>query len=122
MVLLGQQPALVRHRGASRRTAYAALAVLAVFCTVAAVLVARYNERPPWGTDIAYEGGYIMAVRIVKPDRTGLRAGQLLAGECARMERDGMGGDRARHDPEAWVAGCLDGAAKREPVKQGLLY
>lgn len=36
------------------------------------------------------------------------------------MERQGMGGARAVHDPAAWVAGCLDGAAGRPSRNQGL--
>ncbi|MFF9913536.1 hypothetical protein [Streptomyces sp. NPDC013457] len=101
-----------------------------VACLITAVLVgtavagygiARYNERPPWGTDIAYEGGYLQAVRIRKADPTGERSRAMLSGECAQMERMGMGGGRAVHDPAAWVTGCLDGAAGRPSQNQGLV-
>ncbi|MFF3316774.1 hypothetical protein ACFYV5_14840 [Streptomyces sp. NPDC003035] len=110
------------QEGPSRGRFVAGLTVAVLLGTaVAGFAVARYDERPPWGTDIAYEGGYLQAVRIRKADREGERTRALLAGECATMERQGMGGDRAVHDPEAWVDGCLDGAAGRQSRNQGFV-
>ncbi|MEU6619363.1 hypothetical protein ABZ926_01030 [Streptomyces litmocidini] len=104
-----------RHEGPSRGKFAVGVTVAVVLATAAAgVLIGEYDERPPWGTDIAYEGGYLQAVRIVK-----WRA--LREGECALMERQGMGGDRAVHDPAAWVEGCLDGAAGRPSRNQGIV-
>ncbi|MEU9701873.1 hypothetical protein [Streptomyces sp. NPDC047981] len=111
-----------RHVGPPRGKFIACLCAAVLIGTAATgLLIARYNERPPWGTDIAYEGGYLQAVRIRKADPTGERARALLAGECASMRRTGMGGGRAVHDPAAWVAGCLDGAANRPSRNQGLV-
>ncbi|GHB02053.1 hypothetical protein ACIQRS_26360 [Streptomyces termitum] len=111
-----------RHEGPPPRT-FVPLAVTAALLvlTGAGLLIDAYDERPPWGTDIAYEGGYILASRIRGYDTDGSRTRSLLAGECARMERDGMGGDRAVHDPAAWVEGCLDGAAGHPSRNQGLI-
>ncbi|MEU2236595.1 hypothetical protein [Streptomyces vietnamensis] len=104
-----------RHEGPPRGKFFAVLAAAVVLATAAGgAVIARYDEQPPWGTDIAYEGGYLQAVRIAK-----WRA--LRAGECADMERRGMGGDRAVHDPAAWVEGCLDGAAGRPSRNQGIV-
>ncbi|MFD3941453.1 hypothetical protein [Streptomyces sp. NPDC058579] len=103
------------QEGPSRGKLVAGVVAFALFGTaVAWGLIDRYNERPPWGTDIAYEGGYVQAVRIakVRPMRDG---------ECEEMERMGMGGERATHAPEAWVAGCLDGAAGRPSTNQGFV-
>ncbi|MFD0143510.1 MULTISPECIES: hypothetical protein [unclassified Streptomyces] len=112
-----------RHEGPSRGKFAACLTTAVLVGTaVAGYGIARYDERPPWGTDIAYEGGYLQAVRIRKADVTGERTRALLSGECAEMERTGMGGDRAAHDPAAWVTGCLDGAAGRPSQNQGLLH
>ncbi|MBT2445010.1 hypothetical protein J7E93_33965 [Streptomyces sp. ISL-36] len=113
---------MVRQEGPSRRQFIAGLTAAVVLGTTAAgAVIARYAERPPWGTDIAYEGGYVQAVRIRKYDQDGERTRALLAGECAAMERRGMGGDRAVHDPAAWVSGCLDGAAGRPSRNQGMV-
>ncbi|MFJ4336829.1 hypothetical protein [Streptomyces sp. NPDC088915] len=111
-----------RHEGPPLRkfVPSVAVAVLLVL-TGTGLLIGAYNDRPPWGTDIAYEGGYVLASRIRGYDVDGSRTKALLAGECARMERDGTGGDRAVHDPAAWVAGCLDGAAGRPSRNQGLV-
>ncbi|MFD7323092.1 hypothetical protein ACFV9D_18675 [Streptomyces sp. NPDC059875] len=104
-----------RQEGPSRGKFIASLAAAVLLGTAAAgFLIARYDERPPWGTDIAYEGGYVQAVRIAK-----FRV--LRDGECAEMERMGMGGTPATHDPGAWVAGCLDGAAGRPSRNQGIV-
>ncbi|MFJ8668019.1 hypothetical protein [Streptomyces sp. NPDC093600] len=114
---------MVRHEGPPLRKFIACAATAVLLGTgVAAYVVTEYDERPPWGTDIAYEGGYLQAVRIRKYDMTGERTRALLAGECVAMERRGMGGDRAVHAPEAWVAGCLDGAAGRPSTNQGMLH
>ncbi|MFB7586485.1 hypothetical protein [Streptomyces sp. NPDC056169] len=111
-----------RHEGPSRGKFTAGLtAAVTLAVTAAAVVVAQYDDRPPWGTDIAYEGGFVLASRIRGYDTDGSRTKALLAGECALMERQGMGGDRAVHDPAAWVAGCLDGAAGRPSRNQGLV-
>ncbi|WP_331909787.1 hypothetical protein [Streptomyces sp.] len=103
------------REGPSRGKFSVSLAAVVLFGTaVAWGLIDRYHDRPPWATDIAYEGGYLQAVRIAK-----WRA--LRDGECAEMERTGLGGDRAAHDPGAWVAGCLDGAAGRPSRNQGVV-
>lgn len=113
---------LVRHEGPPRGKFVACVAAAVLIgTTVAGYGIATYNERPPWGTDIAYEGGYLQAVRIRKADMTGERTQALLTGECAAMERMGMGGDRAVHDPAAWVSGCLDGAAGVPSKNQGFV-
>ncbi|MCT4354808.1 hypothetical protein M5362_16890 [Streptomyces sp. Je 1-79] len=111
-----------RHEGPPRGKFIACVATVVLIGTaVAGYTVATYDERPPWGTDIAYEGGYLQAVRIRKADVTGERTRALLAGECAAMQRAGMGGDRAVHDPAAWVSGCLDGAGDRPSRNQGIV-
>ncbi|MDV9190460.1 hypothetical protein R6L23_19945 [Streptomyces sp. SR27] len=111
-----------RHEGPSRGKFAAGTAAAVVLATAAAaVLIGEYNERPPWGTDIAYEGGFVQASRIRGYDVDGSRTRALLDGECASMERQGMGGDRAVHDPAAWVAGCLDAAAGRPSRNQGVV-
>ncbi|WP_329622417.1 hypothetical protein OG357_19890 [Streptomyces sp. NBC_01255] len=111
-----------RHEGPSRGKFTAGITVaVALAAAAAGVVIDRYDDRPPWGTDIAYEGGYILASRIRGYDVDGSRTKALLAGECALMERQGMGGERAVHDPAAWVAGCLDGAAGRPSRNQGIV-
>ena len=111
-----------RHEGPTPgKFAINLTAAVVLAATAAAVLVARYDDRPPWGTDVAYEGGFVQASRIRGYDTDGSRTKALLAGECALMERQGMGGERAVHDPAAWVAGCLDGAAGRPSRIQGLV-
>ncbi|WP_406059958.1 hypothetical protein OG462_21880 [Streptomyces sp. NBC_01077] len=111
-----------RHEGPSRGRFAAGLTVAVVLATAGAgLLIDTYNERPPWGTDIAYEGGFVQASRIRGYDVDGSRTKALLAGECALMERQGMGGDRAVHDPAAWVEGCLDAAAGRQSRNQGIV-
>ncbi|CAM5473099.1 hypothetical protein [Streptomyces narbonensis] len=112
-----------RHEGPSRGKFTAAVtAAVTLAVTAVGVVIARYDDRPPWATDIAYEGGFILASRIRGYDVDGSRTKALLAGECALMQRQGMGGDRAVHDPAAWVAGCLDGAAGLPSRNQGLLH
>ncbi|MER7947471.1 hypothetical protein ABTY59_08805 [Streptomyces sp. NPDC096079] len=111
-----------RHEGPPLRKFVTVTAVAVLLgTTTAGVLIGRYDERPPWGTDIAYEGGFVQASRIRGYDVDGSRTKALLAGECALMERQGMGGERAVHDPAAWVAGCLDGAAGRPSRNQGIV-
>ncbi|GGT20599.1 hypothetical protein [Streptomyces purpureus] len=123
MVLLGQQTALVRHSGPPRKALFTWIAVAAALCTaVGAAIAWRYNDRPPWGSEIAYEAGYIHATRIRQADVKGDRVPELLGGGCVQMEFYGVGGQKATHDPGAWVAGCLDGAAGRPSSHQGLAY
>ncbi|MEU3300783.1 MULTISPECIES: hypothetical protein [unclassified Streptomyces] len=123
MVLLGQQTGLVRHRGPSRGKSTVTLtAIVALAVALAAVLVGQYNDRPPWGDDVAYEGGYLLATRIRQADVSGERTKELLSGGCARMLAEGFGGRRATHDPGLWVAGCLDGATGHISAKQGLFH
>jgi hypothetical protein len=123
MVLLGQPTGLVRHRGPSRsKSAAARAAATALVVAVAAVVIGRYNDRPPWGDDVAYEAGYLHATRIRQADMTGEPTKDLLTGGCARMESDGTGGPRATHNPRLWVTGCLDGAAGEVPAEQGLFH
>ncbi|MFD9243162.1 hypothetical protein ACFV0D_14765, partial [Streptomyces sp. NPDC059556] len=86
-----------RHEGPSRGRFIAGVGGAAVLAAaVAGVLVGTYNDRPPWGTDIAYEGGFVMASRIRGYDVDGTRTKALLAGECVLMERQGMGGGGGR--------------------------
>ncbi|MFG3038751.1 hypothetical protein ACGFYZ_17835 [Streptomyces sp. NPDC048330] len=111
-----------RHEGPpARKFAPLATAAALLAAAVAWGLVDHYADRPPWGTDIAYEGGYVQAARIRGFDVNGSRTRALLSGECALMERQGLGGARAAHDPAAWVAGCLDGAAGRPSRNQGIV-
>ncbi|MER6999821.1 hypothetical protein [Streptomyces sp. NPDC000410] len=114
MVLLGQQTALVRHRGPSRRTLIVGLATLtALGIALAALVVWQHNDRPPWADDIAYEAGYVHGNRVRQTDVPGKRTQDLLTGGCVRLESEGLGGQKATHNPGLWVAGCLDGAAGR---------
>ncbi|ORT57862.1 hypothetical protein [Streptomyces sp. CB03238] len=123
MVLLGQQTALVRHRGPKRWVFWSAVgAAVALVVTVGGHTIGAYGERPPWGTDIAYEAGFLQGNRTRHYDVTGERVRDLLEGGCARMEAEGLGGRKATHNPAVWVAGCLDGAAGRPPRHQGLAY
>ncbi|MFF5423643.1 MULTISPECIES: hypothetical protein [unclassified Streptomyces] len=111
-----------RHEGPPRRTFVLLLATAVLLGTaVAWGIIEQYNDRPPWAADIAYEGGYVQATRIRKYDQDGSRTKALLSGECTLMRQQGMGGDRAVHDPAAWVAGCLDAAAGRPSRHQGLV-
>ncbi|MEE1751368.1 hypothetical protein [Streptomyces sp. SP18CS02] len=86
------------------------------------LIITTYHERPPWGTDIAYEAGFVQGTRIRQYDVHGDRVRELLGGGCARMETEGLGGPKATHNPAEWVAGCLDGAAGRPSRHQGLAY
>jgi hypothetical protein len=123
MVLLGGDDALVRHRGPGRRTVLSAgAAALAVLLGATAYAIDAYHERPPWGSDIAYEAGYVLGSRVRHHDVRGERVRALLDGGCARMEAQGLGGRKATHNPALWVAGCLDGAAGRPFAHQGLAY
>ncbi|GAA4911596.1 hypothetical protein ACFPM3_10355 [Streptomyces coeruleoprunus] len=122
MVLLGQDTTLVRHRGPSRGKSLAFLAaVTAAFVAVCGVVVARFEDRPPWGSDIAYEAGYRKAARIRAYDRAGDLVRVLLHGGCARMEAEGAGRREATYDPALWVEGCLDGAAGRPSRHEGVI-
>ncbi|MFD7609956.1 hypothetical protein [Streptomyces sp. NPDC059828] len=113
----------VHHRVPGRRgrvlTALVACALLGA--AGAAFLIWRFNDRPPWGDDVAYEGGYIMGTRIRQADVTGERTKELLSGGCARLLAEGLGGRRATHNSPLWVTGCLDGAAGRPSTHQGLV-
>ncbi|RST18004.1 hypothetical protein E2C00_12995 [Streptomyces sp. WAC05374] len=123
MVLLGQQTALVRHRGPRRRVFWSTVAAAVTLAlAVGGHAIRTYDERPPWGSDIAYEAGYLQGNRVRHHDRTGDRVRDLLAGGCARMEAEGLGGRKATHNPALWVAGCLDGVAGRPSRHQGLAY
>lgn len=97
-------------------------AAVALTAAVGGTVIGAYGERPPWGSDIAYEAGYLQGNRTRHHDPTGERVRDLLAGGCARLEDGGLGGRKATHDPGAWVAGCLDGAAGRPSRHQGLAY
>lgn len=122
MVLLGEGTALVRHRGPSRRRLLAAGATAAALLLALSVLVVtRYSQRPPGAERIAYEGGYLKGVRVRQRDVRGDLVPELLAGGCARMAREGPGGERAALAPDLWVEGCLDGAAGHPSRHQGLL-
>lgn len=100
----------------------AGAAAAAICLTVAGYVIDTYSERPPWGTDIAYEAGFLQGHRIRRHDMDGARVRELLEGGCARMEAEGLGGQKATHNPAEWVAGCVDGAAGRPPRHQGLAY
>ncbi|MER8232294.1 hypothetical protein [Streptomyces sp. NPDC094049] len=109
-----------RHQGPPPRKFAAAIAATVLVGTAAVgLLISRYDDRPPWADDIAYEGGFVQASRIRGYDVDGSRVRALLDGECARMERDGMGGARAVHNPARWVQGCLDAAAGLPSKNQG---
>ncbi|AVZ74174.1 hypothetical protein SLUN_20405 [Streptomyces lunaelactis] len=123
MVLLGHQTVDVHHRGPSRRTLSLALAsVAAILFAGCWLVIQRHNERPPWAKDVAYEAGFIQGNRIRQYDPTGQETIALLAGGCERLQAAGQGGLKASYDPGLWVDGCLDGAAGRQPVKQGLFH
>lgn len=97
-------------------------AAVTLVVTVSGYTVRAYGERPPWGTDIAYEAGFLQGSRVRQFDMSGERVRDLLDGGCARMEAQGLGGRKATHNPAVWVAGCLDGAAGRPSRHQGLAY
>ncbi|MCH0540417.1 hypothetical protein I3F58_12715 [Streptomyces sp. MUM 203J] len=122
MVLLGEGSALARHRGPSRLKLLTAGAMAAaLFVAGSTLVIARYDDRPPGADRIAYEGGYLTGTRVRQRDVRGDLVPELLAGGCARMAREGLGGGRAALDPDRWVAGCLDGAAGHPSWHQGLL-
>ncbi|MFD9489676.1 hypothetical protein [Streptomyces sp. NPDC059991] len=85
-----------------------------------AVTIWEYSDRPPWADDIAYESGFIAGSRARPYDRTGAGARKLLKGGCERWRPDGRGGEKAGHNPGLRVEGCRDGAAGRQPRKQGM--
>ncbi|MFE7775468.1 hypothetical protein ACFU5O_16510 [Streptomyces sp. NPDC057445] len=121
MVLTGETD-LVRHRVPSRAKLITLLVAAGLLgACLAALLVRQYNDRPPWGDDVAYEGGYIVGNRVRQTDMTGERTKALLSGGCARAEAEGRGGRRATHNQRLWVAGCVDGAAGRQSTHQGLV-
>ncbi|MFF3323384.1 hypothetical protein [Streptomyces sp. NPDC002889] len=123
MVLLGHTFIGVQHRGLSRRAlSLVLLPAGALLVAGTWFLVQRYNERPPWAQDVAYEAGFIQGSRTRHADPTGRQAKDLLAGGCERLEATGLAGLKASYDPGLWVAGCRDGAVGRPPVKQGLFH
>ncbi|MFI1394390.1 hypothetical protein [Streptomyces sp. NPDC020681] len=123
MVLLGHQTVGSHRPGPSRRTLSLALAsAAAVLLAGTWLLIQRHNERPPWAQDIAYEAGFVQGNRVRHYDRTGQEVKDLLAGGCARLRAEGVGGLKATYDPDLWVDGCLAGAAGRQPERQGLFH
>ncbi|MFE9534748.1 hypothetical protein [Streptomyces sp. NPDC006691] len=110
MVLLGQAPHYTAHKGPSRRNLLLALAVgLAVCLGLGAVAVSAFNEKPLFNEDVAYEGGYVVALAGMKADPTGGTQGFLKNGGCEQWRRD-QGGPKAAASPERWLQGCRDAA------------
>ncbi|GAA3491086.1 hypothetical protein [Streptomyces cremeus] len=105
MVLTGE---LSTHVPGPRRRNLLIAAVVAAAVLAAAtwVLIARFNERPPWAQNVGYEAGYYRGQQIRKTDRTGDKVKEAVAGGCASAVADG--GKKADDAPEAWVRGCLD--------------
>lgn len=123
MVLQGHYKVVSHPVGPSRRTLFLALAsAVAVLFAGCWFVIQRHNERPPWAEDIAYESGYVQGRRIRMYDPNGQEVKKLLAGGCAEIRSAGWGGRKATYDPGLWVDGCLDGAAGRLPLRQGLFY
>lgn len=122
MAPLDHQPLTTHRPGPSRRSLTLALAsAAAILFTGAWFIVQQYHERPPWAEDISYEAGYLEGNRVRKYDRTGVEVAKLLNGGCKTFQSSGWGGIKATYDPSLWVKGCLDGAAGRHPVRQGVL-
>ncbi|WP_338671366.1 hypothetical protein V1460_00055 [Streptomyces sp. SCSIO 30461] len=92
MVLMGQTD-LVRHRVRGRRGRVLTVLMVCALsgAAVAAFLIWRFNDRPPLGDDVAYEGGHIMGTRIRQADVQGDRTKELLSGGCGRRAREAAG-------------------------------
>ncbi|MEU9101055.1 hypothetical protein [Streptomyces sp. NPDC048361] len=110
MVLLGQAPQYTAHRGPSRRNLLIALAVgLAVCLGIGALAVSAFNDKPLFHDDVAYEGGYVVALAGMKADPTGGTQGFLKNGGCEQW-RSEQGGPKAAAAPARWLQGCRDAA------------
>ena len=95
MVLLGQTPQYISHQGPSRRNLLIALAVgLAVCLGIGAVAVSAFNDKPLFHDDVAYEGGYVVALAGMKADPTGKTQGFLKSGGCEQWRHE-QGGPKA---------------------------
>ncbi|TQK52997.1 hypothetical protein FBY35_3465 [Streptomyces sp. SLBN-118] len=123
MVLIGHHKVVTHRPGPSRRTLSLTLAsAVAVLVAGCWFVIQQYNERPPWAEDISYEAGYVQGKRVRMYDPTGQEVKKLLAGGCAKIRSAGWGGRKATYEPGLWVNGCLDGAAGRQPLRQGLFH
>ena len=123
MVLLGHDTVAAHRPGPTRRTLTLTLASAAVLLLAGSwLLIQRYDERPPWADDVAYEAGFLQGNRVRNYDLTGEQVKDLLNGGCARLQAGGQGGLKSSYDPGLWVAGCLDGAAGRPAAEQGLFH
>ncbi|MEV5282907.1 hypothetical protein [Streptomyces sp. NPDC051994] len=110
MVLLDQAPDYTSHQGPSRRNLLIAVAVGIAACLgIAAVVVSTFHERPVFHDEVAYEGGYVVALAGMKADPTGQTQGFLKGGGCEQW-RDEQGGAKAKASPERWLQGCRDAA------------
>ncbi|MFI6472927.1 hypothetical protein ACIBL5_22040 [Streptomyces sp. NPDC050516] len=111
MVLLDQAPEYVSHQGPSRRNLLIALAAgIAVCLGIGAVAVWKFNDKPLFHDQVAYEGGYVVALAGMKADPTGRTQDFLKNGGCEQW-RGEQGGAKAEGSPEQWLRGCRDAAA-----------
>lgn len=110
MVLTGELSTRVRGPRRKNLLIAAALAV-AVLAGAAWVLIAKFNDRPVWPEDIAYEAGYHQGQQVRKMDRNGVRVREANAGGCASWVANG--GEKADLSPDSWVRGCLDAVNAR---------
>jgi hypothetical protein len=110
MVLLDQAPEYVSHQGPSRRNLLMALAVgIAVCLGIGAVVVSKFNDKPLFHDQVAYEGGYVVALAGMKADPTGRTQDFLKSGGCEQW-RSEQGGAKAEGAPGQWLQGCRDAA------------
>ncbi|MFJ8311434.1 MULTISPECIES: hypothetical protein [unclassified Streptomyces] len=110
MVLLDQAPEYIAHQGPSRRNLLIALAVGILVCLgIGAVAVSAFNDKPLFHDQVAYEGGYVVALAGMKADPTGRTQQFLKAGGCEQWRTE-QGGAKAKASPERWLTGCLDAA------------
>ncbi|MCT9089001.1 hypothetical protein N4G70_08980 [Streptomyces sp. ASQP_92] len=110
MVLLDQAPEYTSHQGPSRRNLLMALAFGILVCLgIGAAAITAFNDKPVFHDDVAYEGGYVVALAGMKADRSGGTQAFLKSGGCERWRTE-QGGAKAKGAPERWLQGCRDAA------------
>ncbi|MFE9403513.1 hypothetical protein ACFYNY_17230 [Streptomyces sp. NPDC006530] len=76
---------------------------------IGAAAVTAFNDKPVFHDDVAYEGGYVVALAGMKADRGGGTQAFLKSGGCERWRTE-QGGAKAKGAPERWLQGCRDAA------------
>jgi hypothetical protein len=110
MVLTGDMTTHVR--GPRRRNLVIALATaVAVLVAAGWIAISRFEDRPLWPQNVAYEAGYHRGIQVRRTDRDGTGVAEAVSGGCERWV--GTAGRKAELEPGAWVRGCLDGASGR---------